>query len=159
MSRDSRDDEGDHMLGALLDTVNAALTQVNGFLRDLVTTITMPLTVTGQRLWETVRTPWELRERGRRLPADTYTGVSPALPSSAARPPAGYRDTGERRNGSSIRLPVTPQARSRGLLRSSPSEYETDDWEDDDYDYVGRRQDILKRDAEDRKKKLADLRF
>ena len=162
MSSDSSDDEGDHILGGLLDSVNAVLTQVDGLLRDLITTLTRPLTVTGQRVWETVRTPWELRERGRaRLPADTYTGerVSPALPSSAARPPAGYRDTEQRRRDRRRRPIVTPVRQSRTRIRDSPSDYRPEDWENDDYDYAGLRAGVLKEDAEGRKKKLADLRF
>ena len=172
MSSDSSDDEGDHILGGLLDSVNAVLTQVDGLLRDLITTLTRPLTVTGRRVWETVRTPWELRERGQqRLPADTYTRVaptspspaarpvSPTLPSSAARPPAGYRDTEQRRRDRRRRPVVTPRAPRTVRIRGSPSEYEPEDWEGDNYDYVGLRGGVLKEDAEDRKKKLAELRF
>ena len=166
MSSDSSDDERDHILGGLLDSVNAVLTQVDGLLRNLITTLTRPLTVTGQRMWETVRTPWELRERGRRLPADTYTDVSPALPSSAARPPAGYRDTEQRRRSRSrsrsrnTRRPVaTPERARMPRIRESPSAYETEDWKEDSYDYVGRRARVLKGDADDRKKRLAELRF
>lgn len=159
MSSDSSDDEDDHILGGLLDSVNAVLTQVDGLLRDLITTLTRPLTVTGQRMWETVRTPWELRGRRRQLPADTYTDVSPALPSSAVRPPAGYRDTEQRRRDRRRRPIVTPVRRSRPRMRNSPSDYRSEDWENDNYDYVGLRAGVLKRDEEDRKKRLAELRF
>ena len=163
MSSDSSDDEGDHILGGLLDSVNAVITQVDGLLRGLITTLARPLTVTGRRVWETVRTPWEMRERGQqRLPADTYTRepVSPALPSSAARPPAGYRDTERRRRNRRRRPIVTPRAPRAVRIRGSPSEYEPEDWQGDDYDYVGLRGTILKKDADDRKKKkLSDLRF